>query len=146
MLFLHSPLKNKLIGYGPDTFYLLYEQNLGNQMESLTGQIYDSPHSVILQYLLSCGIIGILLLLIAFLQILYRSIRSENDNRLLFLFPLLCYILQALVVPSTSMVTPYYFLFAGLLSRISFEQNPSLSNCSSLLEKKRQTCVTGTQK
>lgn len=52
------PFWQKLIGTGPETFGLLMEKNCYEEMVSISGQFYDSPHNELLQYIVCMGILG----------------------------------------------------------------------------------------
>lgn len=52
------PFWQKMIGTGPETFGLLMEQNCYEEMVSISGQFYDSPHNELIQYVVCTGIFG----------------------------------------------------------------------------------------
>ncbi len=114
-IFAEAPFVRKLTGYGPDTLKALLVEKLGNEMTQVTGQIFDSAHNCFLQYLLTVGILGTTGLFAGFGIILVRAFRNPEPDTLPFLLALVVYILQSFFVPSQPMVTPFCFLFAGLV-------------------------------
>lgn len=52
------PLWQKLIGAGPETYGIVTRVYDYNEMISMYGEVYDSPHNEFLQYLFTTGILG----------------------------------------------------------------------------------------
>ncbi len=114
-IFGKAPFMRKLFGYGPDTLKLLYQDRLGKEMSSITGQIFDSAHSFVLQYLLSTGILGLLSLIAAFASLIAAAVRNPHRETLPFLAALAAFLIQAFFVPGQPLVSPLFFLLAGIV-------------------------------
>ena len=84
--------ENPLFGNGTYSYRLEYSNYFGNRFQSLGNEDYQkflNTHNVFLQVLAENGIVGFLLFLLAYLQMLFGSIRTylvvrevENDYRI----------------------------------------------------------------
>ena len=56
----HLPLLKKLIGHGPDTYYIIMMDNYREEMQAANYKILDSAHNEYLEYLLTIGLFGLM--------------------------------------------------------------------------------------
>lgn len=110
------PLHQKLFGYGPDTFGLLAKAQIGQEMATVTRQLYDSAHNSVLQYLLTIGFAGTasyLAFMASAVICLFRN-RSRSVAAPGIAFAVLCYVLQSLVNIDLPIATPVMWLLLSI--------------------------------
>ena len=97
----------KLIGNGPDTYYIITMDHFKHAMRDAGYGIFDSAHNEYLEYLTTIGILGTL----AYLGVLVTSIRqmfknSRNRFAIACGFAVLAYAVQAVVNIAIPITTP----------------------------------------
>lgn len=107
--YVQFPWYQKLFGYGPETFGVLMLEHNQQEMWNLGGVLYDNAHNEYLQYLITMGVMGLLMYL-AFIgssavQMVRRS--AKNPYVMAIVFALLCYWAQALVNINLPIVAPF---------------------------------------
>lgn len=105
-----SPLK-KLIGYGPDTYYIITMDRYKHAMRDAGYGIFDSAHNEYIEYLTTIGILGTL----AYLGVLATSLRQMmkkpgNAYAIACSFAVLAYAVQAVVNIAIPVTTPIFML------------------------------------
>ena len=123
--FMELNLFHKLIGTGPDSFSVQMLLHRYKEMSDTTGQIYDSAHNELLQYLYTTGILG----LIAYLGQIAGTVRAAAKTAIMtgkgegarepyfaayswaFGFAAICYVAQSLVNINIPVVSPLLWIF-----------------------------------
>ena len=123
--FMDLNLFHKLIGTGPDSFSVQMLLHRYKEMSDTTGQIYDSAHNELLQYLYTTGILG----LIAYLGQIIGTVRAAAKTAIMtgkgegarepyfaayswaFGFAAICYVAQSLVNINIPVVSPLLWIF-----------------------------------
>lgn len=115
-LYAAFPLSQKLFGYGPDTFGLLTNNQIHQEMAQVTRQLFDSAHNSVLQYLLTIGFVGTLAYLTFFISSVICLLKNQNHSACLYgiAFSVLCYALQSLVNIDLPIVTPIMWLLLSI--------------------------------
>ncbi len=120
-----SSFLDKLIGNGPDTYYIITMDNFKHLMKDAGYGIFDSAHNEYLECLVTIGVLGT----IAYLSLLATSLRQMLKNRenvysLACGFAILAYAVQAVVNIAIPITTPIFMilLYVGINSSRS-------SNC-----------------
>ena len=120
-----SSFLDKLIGNGPDTYYIITMDNFKHLMKDAGYGIFDSAHNEYLECLVTIGVLGT----IAYLSLLATSLRQMLKNRenvysLACGFAILAYAVQAVVNIAIPITTPIFMilLYVGINSS-------RLSNC-----------------
>lgn len=115
----------KLIGYGPDTYYIITMDRYKHAMRDAGYGIFDSAHNEYIEYLTTIGILGTL----AYLGVLTTSLRQMlkkpgNACAIACGFAVLAYAVQAAVNIAIPVTTPIFMilLYVGINSTQS-------SNC-----------------
>ena len=121
-------LFHKLIGIGPDCFSVQMLLHRYKEMSDTTGQIYDSAHNELLQYLYTTGILG----LIAYLGQIIGTVRAAAKTAIMtgkgkgarepyfaayswaFGFAAICYVAQSLVNINIPVASPLLWVFIML--------------------------------
>lgn len=112
-----SPWK-KLVGYGPETFGILVLQKTANNPYN---ELFDSAHNEYLHLLTTVGIAGLISYLGFIISVIKRGIKigRKNSYVMAVIFGVFCYSAQAMVNLNLPIVTPVFWLLAGI----------SASNC-----------------
>lgn len=109
----------KLFGVGLDMIYPAFSSFYGQESIQIYGANYDNLHNEYLQYLVTVGIVGLLVYLISMGCILYQIAKNarEDDMSLAIGMAGICYVVQAFANISMTSVTPVIMtlLFAGLI-------------------------------
>ena len=120
-----SSFLDKLIGNGPDTYYIITMDNFKHLMKDAGYGIFDSAHNEYLECLVTIGVLGT----IAYLSLLATSLRQMLKNRenvysLACGFAILAYAVQAVVNIAIPITTPIFMIlfYVGINSSQS-------SNC-----------------
>lgn len=115
----------KLIGYGPDTYYIITMDRYKHAMRDAGYGIFDSAHNEYIEYLTTIGILGTL----AYLGVLATSLRQMlkkpgNACAIACGFAVLAYAVQSVVNIAIPLTTPIFMLllYVGINSTQS-------SNC-----------------
>lgn len=122
--YMKFPLLHKIFGSGPDTFGIFIYLLRYDEMTSVTGQIFDTTHNEYIQFLFTLGPIATLSYIVAIITPSIKAIRSKmfdlRDNEMLpFLYAsaiaVICYATQAIVNLSVPVVTPFLWIFLGIM-------------------------------
>lgn len=112
-------LLKKLIGYGPDTYYIITMDRFKHAMRDAGYGIFDSAHNEYIEYLTTIGIFG----LCAYLGVLTTSLRRmfrkpQNACAIACGFAVLAYAVQAVVNIAIPITTPILMLllYMGICS------------------------------
>ena len=115
----------KLIGYGPDTYYIITMDRYKHAMREAGYGIFDSAHNEYIEYLTTIGILGTL----AYLGVLATSLQQTlkkpgNACAIACSFAVIAYAVQAVVNIAIPVTTPIFMLllYVGINSAQS-------SNC-----------------
>lgn len=107
----------RLIGYGPDTYYIITMDRYKHAMRDAGYGIFDSAHNEYIEYLTTIGILGTL----AYLGVIVTSLRQmfkKPKNRFAVAcgFAVLAYAVQAIVNIAIPITTPILMmlLYAGI--------------------------------
>lgn len=110
-------LLKKLIGNGPDTYYIITMDHFKHAMREAGYGIFDSAHNEYLEYLTTIGILGTL----AYLGVIVTSLRQmiknlKNRFAIACGFAVLAYAVQAIVNIAIPITTPILMmvLYVGL--------------------------------
>lgn len=106
-----ASLLKKLIGYGPDTYYIITMDRFKHAMRDAGYGIFDSAHNEYIEYLTTIGILG----LVAYLGVLATSLRTmfckpRNAYAIACGFAVLAYAVQAVVNIAIPITTPILML------------------------------------
>ncbi len=115
-----ASILHKLIGYGPDTYYIITMDNFKQAMKDAGYGIFDSAHNEYIEYLLTIGILGTL----AYIGLLVNSLRqmlrkSENVYAITVGFAVLAYAVQAVVNIAIPITTPILMMLLYIGINIS---------------------------
>ena len=122
--YMKFPLLHKIFGSGPDTFGIFIYLLRYDEMTSVTSQIFDTTHNEYIQFLFTLGPIATLSYIVAIITPSIKAIRSKmfdlRDNEMLpFLYAsaiaVICYATQAIVNLSVPVVTPFLWIFLGIM-------------------------------
>lgn len=106
-----ASLLQKMIGYGPDTYYIITMDRYKHAMRDAGYGIFDSAHNEYLEYLTTIGILGTL----AYLGVLATSLRQMlkkpvNACAIACGFAVLAYAVQSVVNIAIPLTTPIFML------------------------------------
>lgn len=114
-----SSFLDKLIGNGPDTYYIITMDNFKHLMKDAGYGIFDSAHNEYLECLVTIGVLGT----IAYIGVLATSLRQMLKNRKNIYavacgFAILAYAVQAVVNIAIPITTPIFMilLYVGINS------------------------------
>jgi O-Antigen ligase. len=107
----------KLFGYGPETFASLMKNNVFVEMVTNYNVIFDSPHNIFLQYLITTGIFGLSAYLVAIIGTVVSAVKyaKEEPHIMSMMFAGLCFYAQGIVNINPPIVTPIVLLFGALI-------------------------------
>lgn len=110
-----QPLDRKLLGIGPDLILPVFKSVYGEGAKVKWGY-YNNLHNEYLHYLVTIGLIGLIVYLIAIGVMLYRVMRNVKYHTGAFAIAMsaLCYLVQAITNISMSSVTPIVLMLLYL--------------------------------
>ncbi len=111
--------KDKLFGYGPETFYVLMVTRFWEEMTSVTGLKFMCAHNQFIQYLVTTGILGLLSYLGLMVTLIRQMVKRSSKNKVWVMpivFALVCYNVQNFVNFDSMLVTPVFWtlIYLGL--------------------------------
>lgn len=136
----HLPFLKKLIGHGPDTYYIIMMDYYRDQIKTTFYNVLDSAHNEYLEYLLTIGLLGLL----SYIAVLFSTIRRaweesiielndrkkaaekemeyDKKNRLqpfltALLYGLIAYITQAVVNIAVPILLPIMMLALSVINQ-----------------------------
>ena len=120
-----ASLLQKIIGYGPDTYYIITMDRYKHAMRDAGYGIFDSAHNEYLEYLTTIGILGTLAYLGVLATSLRQMLKKPGDACAIACgFAVLAYAVQSVVNIAIPLTTPIFMLllYVGINSAQS-------SNC-----------------
>ncbi|MEE3450052.1 MAG: O-antigen ligase family protein [Acutalibacteraceae bacterium] len=120
ILFKSNGLKNMLIGSGPDTFGQIMKAAYREDMLKRHGSVFDSAHNEYLHYLVTTGALGLISYLTVLISLAVKGIKNFKNSiaALIMTLVIISYCAQATFNLSTPIITPFLFLFLGLLESV----------------------------
>ena len=112
------PIWQKLFGTGLETFGIVIKNARYDEMLSVAGQVFDSPHNEILQYLFTSGMIGCFSLYAWYILTCIYAIRSQ-DKSAACAVAVLVYICVSFVNISVPMTQVYIVVLMALMGQKS---------------------------
>ena len=109
-LYGQQPLKEKLIGVGPDSLLKPLGDAFGSEITAFSGMRFDNAHCVPIQYLLTTGALGLVLIAAAALWPLTSLLKNRDGIARAAGFGCLCYLLCALFTVNTPAVSPLFWV------------------------------------
>jgi O-antigen ligase len=109
-------LREKLLGYGPDTFGIMVYDKIIVEMVEKYGEFFDSAHNEYLQYLLTIGPIGVISYIVFLVSSVCQMLKKSRNIPILAgtAFTVICYAFQAIVNINLPAVTPMLWLILSM--------------------------------
>lgn len=106
-----ASLLQKIIGYGPDTYYIITMDRYKHAMRNAGYGIFDSAHNEYLEYLTTIGILGTLAYLGVLATSLWQMLKKPgNACAIACGFAVLAYAVQSVVNIAIPLTTPIFML------------------------------------
>ena len=120
IIFKTHGIKNMLVGCGPDTFGQIMKAEYREDMLKRHGSVFDSAHNEYLHYLVTTGALGLISYLTVLIALAVKGIKNFKNSiaALIMTLVIISYCAQATFNLSTPIITPYLFLFLGLLEAV----------------------------
>ena len=115
-IFAGFDIKSILFGCGPDRFYAAFAPFF-EELSSRYGDITTNcAHNEFLNYLITTGILGLASYLFLFGSAVARALKNavKAPEALVFIVPIISYLLQSVVNIATPITTPLLFIFLAL--------------------------------
>lgn len=118
------------LGWGLENFRIAFDKYYNPELLFIntTGTHWDKPHNVILEYLVTTGIIGLLAYLGIFASVFYMLFKKQFNYKIFFLSAIIAYFVQNLFVFDT---IGTYLMFFLVLAFIDSYLDDKLLNFSS---------------
>lgn len=136
----HLPIPKKLIGHGPDTYYIIMMDNYREEMKTAYYNVLDSAHNEYLEFLLTIGLFGLLFYLAVQASTIRRvwkkSVVELNDREetlskcqmlskknqirsveMALLYGLIAYLMQAIVNIAVPILFPIMMLALSVINQ-----------------------------
>ena len=110
-------LFKKLFGFGNETYLVISERYAYEEMVTRYGEVYDSAHNEYIQYLVCCGLVGLISYLGIFISIIVRGFKrcTKSPAAMACLFAVISYLFQATVNIAIPITTPVFFTLAYIV-------------------------------
>lgn len=109
------PFIKKLIGSGPETFGIIMKQAHYQEMIQGCGQVFDSPHNELIQYLFCTGILGTVFYYAFLVSCFLKGILGDAGGKASAIV-ILAYTAVSFVNISVPITQPYLIMFAAWCS------------------------------
>ncbi|MBI5401388.1 O-antigen ligase family protein [Candidatus Wolfebacteria bacterium] len=118
-----------ILGWGFENFRIPFDRHYDPRLltNNMKGTYWDKPHNVVLEYLTTTGIVGLLAYLGIFVAAFYLLHKQSESNRIIFISMLIAYFTQNLFVFDTIGTYLMFFLVLGFIDSYS---NNSITNNS----------------
>lgn len=115
---------HKLFGYGPDTFYCLYEPYF-SELQEFGNSSTDAAHNEYINYLVTIGIAGLAAYLAFVGGALVRGFKAAKKSpvALAFAAAVIAYAAQAVVNIAVPISTPLFIIFVSLCESVAAERS-----------------------
>ena len=116
----------KLFGAGPDTaFYVLRAPDF-EWLRPYGNTSTNCAHNEYINYLITQGLLGLLSYLAILGGVCVRAVRRAKNNPLILIFisPVICYAVQAIVNIYQPITTPLFFLFLSMTEALNRKTSP----------------------
>jgi len=136
----YLPFVKKLIGHGPDTYYIIMMDNYREEIKAANYNVLDSAHNEYLEYLLTIGLFGLLSYLVVQFSTIRRTwnqiVKELKDSGKIFeenqelsmkkrfhpiltalLFGLIAYLAQAIVNIAVPILYPIMMLTVSAINQ-----------------------------
>ena len=100
----------KIIGYGPDTYYIITMDRFMNIMEDAGYGMFDSAHNEYFEYLITVGILGLASYIILLYTALRTKLRSQVSGIKATAVGVIAYAFQAVVNIAVPITTPVFMI------------------------------------
>ena len=132
ILFKSHGIKNMLVGCGPDTFGQIMKAEYREDMLKRHGSVFDSAHNEYLHYLVTTGALGLISYLTVLISLAVKGIKNFKNSiaALIMTLVIISYCAQATFNLSTPIITPFLFLFIGLLESVVRRQKFAEDNAA----------------
>ena len=105
-----STFLSKIIGYGPDTYYIITMDRFMNIMEDAGYGMFDSAHNEYFEYLITVGILGLASYIILLYTALRTKLRSHVPGIKATAVGVIAYAFQAVVNIAVPITTPVFMI------------------------------------
>ena len=105
-----STFLSKIIGYGPDTYYIITMDRFINIMEDAGYGMFDSAHNEYFEYLITVGILGLASYIILLYTALRTKLRSHVPGIKATAVGVSAYAFQAVVNIAVPITTPVFMI------------------------------------
>ena len=115
-IFTGADFIHKLFGFGPDTFYCVYEPYFAELQKYYGNSFTDAAHNEYINYLVTIGIAGLTSYLAFVGGALVRGFKSAKRNPVVLAFAaaVIGYAVQAVVNIAVPISTPLFIIFVSL--------------------------------
>lgn len=121
------PILNKMFGSGLETFAVLTNMHDYNEMLTICGQVFDSPHNEFLQYLVTTGILGSVSYYGMVISAIVKGLNKTDIIRKIFSFVVLVYTFVSFVNISVPLVVPFLIISVGISSKKNVNEQISVN-------------------
>lgn len=115
------------MGYGQDMFGKVFMENFENELLDVYGvpQIVDKAHNIYVQMLVCTGILGLVSYMTFLVSLIVRIMRQKAPDAfaVALAMAIISYSVQANFLFSLPFVTPFFWMFAGMMSSKKFKNN-----------------------
>ena len=105
-----STFLSKIIGYGPDTYYIITMDRFMNIMQDAGYGMFDSAHNEYLEYLITVGILGLASYIILLFTALKTMLKSKVSGIRAAAVGVIAYAFQAVVNIAIPITTPVFMI------------------------------------
>ncbi len=129
-LSLNAFKEKPIFGWGLENFRIPFDKYYNPQLlnKNMFGTYWDKPHNVILEYLVTTGIVGLLAYLGIFVSVFYTLLKKQLNYKIFFLSAIIAYFIQNFFVFDT---IGTYLMFFLILAFIDSYSTDKLLNFSS---------------
>ena len=124
-IFTGADFIHKLFGFGPDTFYCVYEPYFAELQKYYGNSFTDAAHNEYINYLVTIGIAGLTSYLAFVCGALVRGFKSAKRNPVVLAFAaaVIGYAVQAVVNIAVPISTPLFIIFVSLCEAMARQRD-----------------------
>ena len=135
-LSLNAFKEKPIFGWGLENFRIPFDKYYNPQLlsKNIFGTYWDKPHNVILEYLVTTGLVGLLAYLGIFASVFYVLLKKQLNYKIFFLSAIIAYFIQNLFIFDTIGTYLIFFLVLAFIDSylddklLNFSSNPITDN------------------
>lgn len=125
-------VENPILGYGQDVFGKVFMENFREDLIEVYGvpQTIDKAHNIYIQILVCTGILGFVSYMTFLISVVFKAFRTKSPDPFMVALTMavVSYSVQGFFLFSLPFVTPFFWMFVGMIMSSKFTNSPPIES------------------